>query len=330
MGYRLSFYVSDIKSINREIIVSGDLPILLFVKSMILSMNGSTKELFLLCDNDDVIDFNDKDKLSSLNFKVGDTYSIEYDYDGKFWYLDFEVLEEINDFDEKFEIVSGIGYGICLTEDMFTIRGLLTSKNKKWVEGYLSYSKLLTKYFYSKFSLEESNIKIKEYISSNEDVFSTKSYVMNISLNGFTKEIKRKVIVNSDISIDKFCRAVIASMRGDLDHLYGIKFGKKWYGENILDEKLYFLELKSKDKFQVIYDFGDNWVFNVGVSKVTIGNHDKEFEVIDGKGYGIVDDVGGVYNLSSVFDGTNEYFDSKDIKDFDLNEIQNEIDMELR
>ncbi len=113
-------------------------------------------------------------------------------------------------------------------------------------------------------------------------MYSPKSIVMNVSLNGFDKEIKRKIIVNNNILVDKFCRAVIVSMQGEIDHLYTVKFNKRLSDENILDEKLSYLELSVGSKFKVIYDYGDNWQFNVRVSKVNSGFHDKEFEILSG------------------------------------------------
>ncbi len=227
---------------------------------------------------------------------------------------------------KKVEIIKGSGYGICQDEDMFFIKELIASKNRKWKNGILEYYKNLNTYFNSTFLLEENNKLVDDYIALYEEMYIPKSIVMNVSLDGFAKDIKRKIIVNNNISIDSFCRAIITSMRGDMSHLYTIKMNKKYYDENILSEELNYLELTVGKRLKVLYDFGDNWVFNVRVSKIINGYNPKEFEILGGVGYGIVDDCGGVYGLYNVFNDTSEYFKKRDINEFNLDELQKLVD----
>lgn len=331
MNCVINLYVSEIKSINRTIVVNDNISVQLFVKSLILSMNGSTRNLYLLEKSGDVVEFDDSDDLSMLNLKVGDIYTIEYNYDDKFWNLEFVVMEKNDGLNiKKIEILDGQGYGICQSEDMLFIKELIYTKNKKWRENILDYYKTLNKYFNLKFLLDEVSKLIDDYGKLYEEMYSPKSIVMNVSLNGFDKEIKRKIIVNNNILIDKFCRAVIVSMQGEIDHLYTVKFNKRLSDENILDEKLSYLELSVGSKFKVIYDYGDNWQFNVRVSKVNSGFHDKEFEILSGLGYGIVEDCGGVNGLNAVFSGESCSFDPYDINEFNLDELQKYVDKQLR
>lgn len=280
-------------------------------------MNGDTNVLNLLKNNDEIVEFEDTDCLSLLNLKVGDTYQIIYNFDDKAWNLEFEVLKKNGNLNvKKMEIIDGVGYGIFQNEDMFFIRELIASKNKKWKDSVLNYYKTLNTYFNSKFLLQENNKLVNGYIVLYEDMHTPKSVVMNISLDGFAKSIKRKIIVNNNILIDKFCRAVIVSMNGDMEHLYTIKVNKKWYDEKILDEKLNYLDISIGKKFKVIYDFGDNWEFNVKISKVYPEYHIKEFEVLSGTGCGILEDCGGVYNLYEAFNDESDSIDSYDINEF--------------
>jgi len=330
MNYVINLYVSEIKGINRTIVVNDNISVQLFVKSLILSMNGSTRNLYLLEKSRDVVEFDDSDDLSMLNLKVGDIYTIEYNYDDKLWNLEFVVLEKNDGLNiKKIEILDGQGYGICQSEDMLFIKELIYTKNKKWRENILDYYKTLNKYFNLKFLLDEVSKLIDDYGKLYEEMYSPKSIVMNVSLNGFDKEIKRKIIVNNNILIDKFCRAVIVSMQGEIDHLYTVKFNKRLSDENILDEKLSYLELSVGSKFKVIYDYGDNWQFNVRVSKVNSGFHDKEFEILSGLGYGIVEDCGGVNGLNAVFSGESCSFDPYDINEFNLDELQQHVNKQL-
>lgn len=147
MSYVIKLYVSDIKSINRLIIASDSLPLQLFIKCLILSMNGDVNALNLLKNNDEIVEFEDTDCISLLNLKVGDTYQIIYNFDDKAWNLEFEVLKKNGNLNvNKMEIIDGVGYGICQNENMFFIRELIASKNKKWKNGVLNYYKTLNSF----------------------------------------------------------------------------------------------------------------------------------------------------------------------------------------
>lgn len=331
MNYKICLYVKDIKSINRTIVVNDNLSLQLFIKSLIVSMNGNSNNLYNLFHNEEIVEYEDDANLTFLNLKEGDIYCVEYNYNENFWDLEFEVFEKnVGLKNKEFEIIDLSGYGICLQENMFFIKELIDTNNKKWKNDCLSHYKFLNKYFNSEISLEEINEKVNDYILFYKDMYSPKNIVMNISLEGFNKEIKRKIIVNNNILIDKFCRAVVVSMNGDLDHLYTIKINKKFYEENILDKKLNFLDLSVGSKFKVVYDYGDNWQFNIRISKIENGYNEKEFIIVKGTGYGIVEDCGGIYGLYNVFTGKSDYFEAQDINEFNLDEIQKWVDEELK
>lgn len=333
MSYEIKLFIRDMEKINRTILFNDNIPLQLLVKSLILSMHGITTDLFLIAKDGEYesLGFDDTESLALLNLKVGKKYCIEYNYDGIPWDLEFVVLKKNKDLNPKeIEVIDGFGYGICREYYMHFIRDLLNDENEVWKERILKNYKSLNTYLNFDFSLEENNALIDEYIALYKEVHSPKSIVMNVSLNGFDKVIKRKIIVNNNISIDKFCRAIIASMHGDMEHLYTIGIDKIMYDESILDEKLNYLELTVGKKFKVIYDFGDNWKFNIKVSKIIDGYQAKELDIIDGIGYGIVEDCGGIYGLNKVFNGESDYFDSQDINDFNLEEIQKYVEKELK
>ena len=153
---------------------------------------------------------------------------------------------------------------------------------------------------------------------------------MNVVLEGFDKDIKRKIIVGNNITIDHLCRIVIAAFRGDFSHPYDLKKEKDYLGEEFSDRPLYDLRLKEKQRLYVIYDFGDNWSFKVTISKIVDGY--SKTEVLSGKGYGIVDDCGGVYGLDDIFYGENhdddpdyEGWPHQDINEFDLEECNKDV-----
>lgn len=79
---------------------------------------------------------------------------------------------------------------------------------------------------------------------------------------------------------------------------------------------MFYLGLTEKEK--IIYDFGDNWQFNLTLSKIINSNDDIDFEVLSGKGYGIIDDCGGIFELSNIFNGYDDSWGKYNINEFNL------------
>ena len=70
-----------------------------------------------------------------------------------------------------------------------------------------------------------------------------------------------------------------------------------------------------------------NWIFNVSVSKVIDGyGEDRRFKVLKGKGYGIIDDCGGSWELYQILEGNDKSWGEYDINDFDIDQINKKID----
>ena len=134
-------------------------------------------------------------------------------------------------------------------------------------------------------------------LRTQKNIKIPKKYIFNISLEEFNIGIKRKVSVNSNISINSFCEKVILYMNGDLSHQFGIKIDKEFLGEYYDKFELFYLDITEKEKLKIIYDFGDNWQFNLTLSKIIDSNDCIDFEVLSGKGCGIIDDCGGVFQL---------------------------------
>ena len=85
------------------------------------------------------------------------------------------------------------------------------------------------------------------------------------------------------------------------------------------------MNLKEKQKLDIIYDFGDNWVFNITLSKIEDGYIDTPFQVLSGKGYGIIDDCGGSWSLAQIFDGKDRSWGRHNINDFDLEKCNRKV-----
>ena len=242
-------------------------------------------------------------------------------------YDDFEI--DVDSFqkgsdsiDSPFKVISGNGYGFQENLSSWELRKLFY------------YNKELSKkeevYLQKTFDLEEVNQTIEQYQDYRKELIKPKTYIFNVSLDGFRKEIQRKIAVNNNISIDAFCRIVVASMNGEFDHLYGVRQKKEYLEEGFYTLELYCLELQEKSKIRVIYDFGDSWCFYVTLSKIVDGYQDKNWKLLSGKGYGIVEDCGGIWGLDDVFNGTSEYFEKEDINEFNLEECNNQIKMYVK
>lgn len=162
------------------------------------------------------------------------------------------------------------------------------------------------------------------------------NYKIKVTLKGFEKKIKRTFLVNDNIKIEDFCIAIINSMNGGLDHLYQLKYKDTYYICSYMEKnypneikmnslRLGKLLLDEKDKLELVYDFGDNWIFNIKVDKVLSGHNPKKIELIDGLGCGIEEDCGGIWGLESLIDNSNNDW-GYSYDDFDIKEINEMLD----
>ena len=315
--------------INRQVEVDENISLRDLCEYIIVSMDGSKIPIYAL-EYEDVIYYpyfieeteNEKNLenllLKDLNLEKNIGFTLEYNFE-EGYFFDI-VVDDIYEAKDKtiFKVLSGAGYGILDDEKLFYFKHLFDGR-----ENYLT--KAEKEYLAKKFDCTECNERITDYINDRMDRISPKRYVFNVSLHGFDKEIKRKIVVNNNISIDDFCRCVVLAMNGDLSHAYGIKRGKNYLSEYYSDLELFYLNLKEKQKFKIIYDWGDHWIFNLTLSKIMNEYGDKDFEIISGKGYGIIDDVGGIWGLEDVFAGKDTSWGQYNIDDFDLEKCNERI-----
>lgn len=157
------------------------------------------------------------------------------------------------------------------------------------------------------------------------------NYKVKVTLKGFEKEIKRTFIMNDNVKINDFCKSIIVSMNGDLSHLYDLKYKDIYYVCDYMDAdgnktvkmnslRIGKLLLNEKDKLELTYDYGDNWVFKITIAKVIPGHNSRNIELIDGIGRGIEDDCGGVWGLEDLINNKNNDWDYN-YDDFNLEGI---------
>ena len=344
MKIKIDLYVNGLKKeIKRKVNVNDNITMRSFCEHVIVSINGNCKHLYQLVKNyeytflgpgcdiiDDKIEEMMEDlKISELNLSIGDELLLNYDFR-----MDWEIIIKIKKveegyFESDFEVIDGKGQGIledCGNREIIKkcINGELDELDKKiYSNVYKEFNKFLDK----KFDISKINAEIHNYLENFREIFKPKRYIMNIALEGYEKEIKRKICVDSNVRLDKFCECVILSMKGDLSHSYGIKKAKEYVDDEIMKEQdLNYLELKEKQRLTIIYDYGADWRFYITVSKVIDDYGNKPFEVLEGKGYGIIDDCGGIFGLVNIFEKKNTDWGEYNINDFDLKKTNRIID----
>ena len=320
--------------INRQVLVSQDILLTDLCEYIIVSMNGRKIPLYrleiddiLYSPGEEVEEENDEKTLfgltlKDLSLKKNDVFQIAYDFD-QYYFFDVCIdafLEDDHDID--FQVLSGKGYGLmddkscvshihCLLSHMYRNDSYYTKKDKEYLQ--------------KRFDAREVNKWIEDYKIKREENRKPKRYIFNVSLEGFNKEIKRKIAVNSNILIEYFCRLVVVSMNGDLSHGYGMKKGSEFVSEWYEGLELFYLGLEEKQRLKIVYDFGDNWVFNLTLSKIEDGYMDVPCKVLAGKGYGIIDDCGGPWGLEDIFSGKDKSWGKYNINDFDLEKCNKKV-----
>lgn len=312
MKYLLNIIVEDIPQINRQVLVDEFIKLDDLCEYIIVSLNGSQIPCYDLKINKGYYTYDELNKitLKDLNLKKRDILYMEYNFSNSYKIeiaIDDIYTSNIN---EDFKILSGHSIGVWDYLNHYQIKYLF-----KYPNDYMT--KTQRAYINAVFNVEEVNDKVNDYKIWKRNLDKPTRYRFNVSLEGF-KEIKRTILVNSDITIDEFCRKVIKSMNGELYHAYGIKFKKNHLDEFFSDVPLYYLRMNAKDKLKITYDFGDNWNFLLTLSQIVDGKSNTNFEVISGKGYGIVEDCGGALYLDKVFSLKNPDWKDYDLNDFDL------------
>ena len=91
------------------------------------------------------------------------------------------------------------------------------------------------------------------------------------------RKVTRTLDVAGSCNLEKLCIDILNSIDFDFDHMYEFTFPGGRVFEGVPDlrsksvcrgTKLYSLGLKEKDIFRLVYDFGDDWMFNIRVKEM--------------------------------------------------------------
>lgn len=324
--------------INRQILVDENIKLTALCEYIIVSMNGKKIPVYVLEYRETTyfpydIEETENEKtmlgltLKNLSLKKEKSFHLGYNFNN-FYFFDLVVADFIKaDSDNEkvdFKVLSGKGYGIIDNRMCGYLEAILTlAQNRKDYDSYCRKSD--KEYLQKRFDINEVNDRINDYKKNKGNIFKPKKYIFNISLEGFNKEIKRRISVNSDMTLNSFCEKVIVSMNGDLSHGFDVKMDKEYLGEYYGEHELFYLNLVEKKRLKIVYDWSDNWQFNLTLSKIIDGNNENDFEVLSGKGYGIVDDCGGIWGLSKIFSGEDTCWGEYNINEFDLEKCNEEV-----
>ncbi len=106
-----------------------------------------------------------------------------------------------------------------------------------------------------------------------------KKYTLRVYPKGGGRSIYRTIEISGDQTLDDLCYVILYSFQFDCDHMYeffmdNVMYSDNCYicrsidGEPTTDIELDDLGLWVKQKFLFHYDFGDDWLFVVTVSKI--------------------------------------------------------------
>ena len=91
------------------------------------------------------------------------------------------------------------------------------------------------------------------------------------------RKVTRTLDVAGSCNLEKLCIDILNSINFDFDHMYEFTFPGGRVFEGVPDlrsksvcrgTKLFSLGLREKDIFRLVYDFGDDWMFNIMVKEI--------------------------------------------------------------
>jgi hypothetical protein len=174
-------------------------------------------------------------------------------------------------------------------------------------------------------------------------------YQFRAELENFKPKIWRLYEVSEDVTVARLAYTTMVLFEMDASHLYCVDLIRKGAEEvhfalpictewDIHDKYIHINPAKFKLKdvtdtpgsiFRLSYDFGDCWEIAIKLKKVFVTPNFKKADyprVIDGEGYGIIEDCGGVWGLGDIVKAFqdkkgkmyNEFSHFLGTKDFDI------------
>ena len=124
----------------------------------------------------------------------------------------------------------------------------------------------------------------------------SKKYSMKVYPAGRGRDIYRNIEICGDESLDRLCGIILEAFDFIDEHLYEFCMDNRMYSEDAYqsdperdepstDITLDKIGLYKGQKFSLHYDFGDDWMFTITVSKISEAEEGFEPRIVKSKGY---------------------------------------------
>ena len=123
----------------------------------------------------------------------------------------------------------------------------------------------------------------------------SKQYSMKVYPAGRGREVYRNIEICGDNSLDQLCGIILEAFDFTDEHLYEFCMDNRMYNDNAYqaipgrnklstDRTLDEIGLYKGQKFSLHYDFGDDWMFTIRVSKISEVQGSFEPRIVKAKG----------------------------------------------
>ena len=124
----------------------------------------------------------------------------------------------------------------------------------------------------------------------------SKQYLMKVYPAGSGREVYRNIEICGEESLDRLCGIILDAFDFTDEHLYEFCMDNRMYSKNAYqsdpegeepstDITLDEIGLCKGQKFSLHYDFGDDWMFTITVSKISETEERFEPRIVKAKGH---------------------------------------------
>ena len=152
------------------------------------------------------------------------------------------------------------------------------------------------------------------------------TYEIRVKLKSFKPATWRRFIISGNTSVKTLEVAMLDMFNADFGHMFdllnkktqerfenaeSIAEAEDWDPATGIDyEKAKVSYFEKGDKLLLTYDYGDSWEFEVDIKNITTDQVAPKYpKILSGKGYGIIDDIGGVWSLQDYYDTPKDKVD---------------------
>ena len=152
------------------------------------------------------------------------------------------------------------------------------------------------------------------------------TYEIRVKLKSFKPSTWRRFIISGNTSVKTLEVAMLDMFNADFGHMFdllnkktqerfenaeSIAEAEDWDPATGIDyEKAKVSYFEKGDKLLLTYDYGDSWEFEVDIKNITTDQEAPKYpKILSGKGYGIIDDIGGVWSLQDYYDTPKDKID---------------------